>query len=52
VEPIQAGAGGLVPVPKAVKIPTRRSGNEVARDAKYCDAGQDQKRYCAGYAAP
>jgi hypothetical protein len=32
--------------------PTRRSSNEVVRDAKYCDAGQDQKRHCASYAAP
>jgi DNA-binding protein H-NS len=35
----------------------RRSGapsssSEVTRDAKYCDAGQDQKRHCASYAAP
>src|SRR5258708_22981664 len=35
----------------------RRSGapsssSEVMGDAKYCDAGQDQKRHCASYAAP
>jgi ribonuclease I len=30
----------------------RRSRNKVTRDAEYCDAGQDQKRHCAGYAAP
>ena len=29
-----------------------RSSNEVMRDAKYCDAGQDQQRHCASYAAP
>jgi len=28
------------------------SSSEVMRDAKYCDAGQDQKRHCASYAAP
>jgi ribonuclease I len=31
-------------------MPTRRS-REVMGDAKYCDAGQDQKRHCASYAA-
>jgi hypothetical protein len=30
----------------------RRSSNEVMRDAKYGDAGQDQQRHCASYAAP
>jgi hypothetical protein len=28
---------------------TPSSGNEVTRDAKYYDAGQDQKRHCASY---
>jgi ribonuclease I len=32
-------------------MPTRRSRNEVMGDAEYCDAGQDQKRHCASYAA-
>jgi hypothetical protein len=41
----------LVPVQQAAKMPTRRSRNEVMGDAEYCDAGQDQKRHCASYAA-
>jgi ribonuclease I len=37
----------LVPVQKAAKTPTRHSSNEVTGNAKYCDAGQDQKRHRA-----
>ena len=29
----------------------RRSSNEVMRDAKYGNAGQDQQKHCASYAA-
>jgi hypothetical protein len=44
--------GGMMPEGLHRPASTRRSSNEVTRGAKYGDAGQDQQRHCASYAAP
>jgi hypothetical protein len=42
----------MMPEDRTGDAATRRLSNEVMRDGKYGDAGQDQQRHCASYAAP
>jgi len=48
----RSGLGGMMPEHRTGDAAIRRSSNEVMRDAEYGDAGQDQQRHCANYAAP
>jgi hypothetical protein len=49
---MRSGLGGMMPEGRTGDFAMRRLSNEVTRDAKYGDAGQDQQRHCASYAAP
>ena len=49
---MRAGPGGMMPEGRTGDATMRHSSNEVMRDAKYGDAGQDRQGHCAGYAAP
>jgi hypothetical protein len=49
---MRSGLGGMMPEGRTGDAAMRRSSNEVTRDAKYGDAGQDQQRHCASYTAP
>jgi hypothetical protein len=49
---MRSGLGGMMPEGRTGDAAMRRSSNEITRDAKYGDAGQDQQRHCANYAAP
>ena len=48
---MRSGLGGMMPKGRTGNAAMRRSSNEVMRDAKYGDAGQDQQKHCASYAA-
>jgi hypothetical protein len=41
----------MMPKGRTGNAAMRRSSNEVMRDTKYGDAGQDQQKHCASYAA-
>ena len=48
---MRSGLGGMMPKGRTGNAAMRNSSNEVMRDAKYGDAGQDQQKHCASYAA-